>query len=193
MTGVAHLVPEKTLLSQRIAFDNVPAAELGSLLLTLLPGLVLPRTEGRDHARYLLRLGGGKPLGLGSCAVRVTELRWWDAAGRYTGQSPTVQTPQEFVTPDIRSQVARLAGRPVLRHWPALSRILRADGVRPELIWYPLGGEWNDDRHRDESFRFFAQSDGRFLKNRRVPIVALPDPARTGDDQHLSMPPRRSN
>jgi CRISPR-associated protein (TIGR03986 family) len=175
MTGQRHLVPPSTVFTQEITFDNVRQAELASLLLTLLPSLVLPRTEGLQSAEYWLRLGGGKPFGLGSCAVTVTDFRWQDARKRYLGQDPVNQDPRKFVNPLV-GQVAQLADHPVLKHWPTLSRILRADAVDPALIWYPLGGEWGDEKNRDRAFRFFNRTSGRYLGHRKEPIVALPDP-----------------
>jgi hypothetical protein len=175
MTGQRQLVPAGTVFRQSIVFDNVPKAELASLLLTLLPGLVLPRTESLSSADYRLRLGGGKPFGLGSASVTVMDLWWQDARQRYAGQDRVPQEAADFFGP-LAGDVARMAGRPVLRYWPTLSRILRADAVDPALIWYPLGGDWNDERNRDRSFRFFSRTNGRYLARRREPIVALPDP-----------------
>jgi hypothetical protein len=165
------------VLTQTLAFDNILPAELASVLLTLLPELLLPATERLDpaSAHYALRLGGGKPLGLGSCAVEVTDLTWWGAADRYTGHGPTREQPAEFFARH-RQAVGQLAGRPVFRHWPTLSRILRADGVEADLLWYPLGGAWDDPVNRDRSYAFFAKSNGRYLANSREPIVPLPDP-----------------
>jgi hypothetical protein len=183
MTGERDLVPAGTCFTQVIAFDNVSRAELGSLLLTLLPGLVLPQAEGRPGGDYLLRLGGGKPLGLGSCAVEVTDLRWQDARRRYLGQQATAQSAEEFFAP-LAGDVLRLAGHPVCKHWPTLSRVLRADAVDPRLVWYPLGGEWADETNRDRAFRFFARTNGRYLKDRDEPIKPLPDPA-PGNDQRM--------
>jgi CRISPR-associated protein (TIGR03986 family) len=182
MTADRDLVPAGTCFTQEIAFDNVTRAELGSVLLTLLPRLVLPQTEGLKTADYLLRLGGGKPLGLGSCAVEVTDLWWQDSTQRYLGQQEVSQSATEFFAP-LAGDVARLAGHAVLKHWPTLSRILRADGVDPKLVWYPLGGEWGDERNRDRAFRFFARTNGRYLR-RADPIRPLPDPA-PGNDQRL--------
>ncbi len=185
MTGERHLLPAGAVLRQEITFDNISKAELGSLLLTLLPGLVLPRTEGRASAEYWLRLGGGKPLGLGSCTVSVSELWWNDARQRYLGQDPVPESAAGFFAP-LAGEVARLAGHPVRRHWPTLSRILRADAVDPAVIWYPLGGEWDDETNRDRAFRFFSRTSGRYLKNGREPVVALPDPdPAAGDSQRL--------
>jgi CRISPR-associated protein (TIGR03986 family) len=175
MTGQRQLVPAGTVFRQEIGFDNVPKAELASLLLALLPGLVLPRTEGLASADYRLRLGGGKPLGLGSASVAVTDLWWQDARGRYEGQDRARQEAADFFGP-LAADVARLAGHEVRRYWPTLSRILRADAVDPALIWYPLGGEWGDQTNRDRSFRFFGRTNGRFLARGREPVVALPDP-----------------
>jgi hypothetical protein len=175
MTGERHLVPSGTIFKQEITFDNVSPSELASLLLTLLPRVLLPRTEGKQTADYLLRLGGGKPLGLGSCAVTVTDLRWQDACQRYLGQDAVSQRAEDFAA-SLAGDVARLAGHPVRRYWATLSRVLRADAVDPALIWYPLGGEWDDDSNRDRAFQFFSRTNGRFLARSREPVVALPDP-----------------
>jgi hypothetical protein len=175
MTGERQLAPTGAVFRQKITFDNVSPAELGSLLLTLLPRLLLPRTEGRQTADYWLRLGGGKPLGLGSCTVAVTDLRWQDARRRYLGQDAVSQRAEDFFAP-LAGDVARLAGHPALRYWPTLSRILRADAVDPTLIWYPLGGEWGDEKTRDRAFRFFSRTNGRYLARSREPVVDLPDP-----------------
>lgn len=175
MTGQRHLVPAGAVFRQVIAFDNVPKAELASLLLTLLPGLFLPRAEKLVSADYQLRLGGGKPLGLGSASVKVSDLWYQDAGQRYAGQQRVRQSPAGFFNA-VYMDVYNLAGRPVTRNWPTLSRILRGDGVDQELIWYPLGGEWSDERNRDLSFKFFDQTNGLCLDKRREPVVPLPDP-----------------
>jgi hypothetical protein len=194
ITGERPLVPAGTVFRQEITFDNVPKAELGSLLLTLLPGLLLPRAEDLKSADYLLRLGGGKPFGLGSCAVTVTSLHWQEVRRRYLGQAPVSQDPADFFRP-LEGDVARLAGHPVLLHWRILSRILRADAVDdPALIWYPLGGEWGADENRDRAFRFFSRTNGRYLARRREPVIPLPDPdPRKNHSQHLRSVPRRKS
>ncbi|MFF4128268.1 hypothetical protein ACFYYP_32490 [Microbispora rosea] len=180
MSGSRQLVPAGTVLTQRVTFDNISMAELGSVLLTLLPGLVLHRAEAMDRADYALRLGGGKPLGLGSCQVAVIDLEWQDAAGRYSGAAPTRTAAERFFA-SVVQDVVRLAAPAARRHWPALSRILRTDAVDPRLIWYPIGGEGVD---RDRSFKFFNQTNGRFLEKSPKSIVPLPDPS-PGVDQTL--------
>ncbi|RAY16846.1 TIGR03986 family CRISPR-associated RAMP protein [Actinomadura craniellae] len=180
MSQDRRLVPKGTVFTQRIRFDNLSRAELGSLLVTLQPGVLLPRCEGLQSADYALHLGGGKPLGLGSCEVTVTGLECWDAAARYAGAEPSAPDPWTY-TDALLSDVARLAAPAARRRWPALSRVLRVDGVAPEALWYPLGGP--APRDRDRSFAYFSRTNGRFLRNRREPIVPLPDPADRDDDQ----------
>ncbi|MFG1859043.1 TIGR03986 family CRISPR-associated RAMP protein [Actinomadura geliboluensis] len=177
-----YLVPKGTVFTERIRFDNLSRAELGSLLVTLQPGVLLPRCEGMRSADYALHLGGGKPLGLGSCTVAVTELECWDARDRYAGGQAVHPDPWAY-TDSTLPDVARLAAPAARRRWPALSRVLRIDGVDPELLWYPLGG--SSTRLRDRSFNFFSRTNGRFLMNGREPIKPLPDPADPDNDQTL--------
>jgi CRISPR-associated protein (TIGR03986 family) len=195
MTGDRTLVSAGTMLTQKIAFDNLSMSELGSLLLALCPGLDLPGQEphGGESAKdtvHASHLGGGKPFGLGSVTAEVTELRWSYVRDRYAGRSETVQPAEEFFT-EVRAQVRSMAG-PARQHWPTVSRILRVDAVDPELIWYPLGGEWGDETNRDRAFRYFARTNGQFYANRQEPIVPLPDPA-PGNDQALQTVDRPEN
>ncbi|MBO3752841.1 hypothetical protein J5X84_42905 [Streptosporangiaceae bacterium NEAU-GS5] len=186
MSGARDMVPAETVLTQQITFDNIPKAELGSLLVTLLPRLLLARTEPGESGDYALRLGGGKPLGLGSCRVAVTALEWWESATRYMGGQAFRTSPEEFLAlklddRSVMSHVAVLAGPDVRRQWPVVSRVLRADAVDPQLIWYPHGGT---GAKRDRSFVFFNQSNGQFYENTRRPVIPLPDPD-PGTDQTM--------
>jgi len=172
------LAPAGTVLHQRVTFDNLSEAELGGLLSTLQPQLVL----NADAGRLLLRLGGAKPLGLGSCHAEVRDLRVWTARSRYgdaTAQAPCVA-----------DYVAAFAGQcsPAVRQtWPALAAVLAEDSVDPKQVWYPPGARWDEQRAKakdfDESFNFFTGSSGMFLKNGQRPILPLPDP--TQPDQTL--------
>ena len=189
MATKRNLVPAGTVLTQRIAFDNVPRAELGALLLTLLPGALMhlpdkSREPERSTFPYALRLGGGKPLGLGSCTVEVGGFEWWDEAGRYTDQEARQGDPAEFIRQQ-RADIIKLAAPDARKHWPTLARILRTDAVDAERIWYPVGGEWDNVEKRDESFRFFPQTNGAYYARRVEPIVPLPDPAKPADAQLL--------
>ena len=68
-----QLAPAGTVLRQRITFDNLSRAELGSLLAAFEPHRVLSLAVP-EAGPILLHLGGGKPLGLGSCSAMVGDL-----------------------------------------------------------------------------------------------------------------------
>ncbi|WP_460362060.1 hypothetical protein [Actinocorallia lasiicapitis] len=180
MSGARHVVPAGTTFTQRIAFDNVSLTELCSLLMTLLPETVFRKVEKQPDAKYALRLGGGKPLGLGSCTAEVSDLHWWVPADRYTGVAETRASAEQFVD-EFLGSVYRSVGRQAAQYWPVLGRVLRQDGVDAQLIWYPQGGP---GKNLDRSFMFFKDTNGRFLKNPKK-IVPLPDPADPADDQTI--------
>jgi CRISPR-associated protein (TIGR03986 family) len=197
-----YLVPAGTVLTQTITFDNVPPIELAALLLTLLPGLfpeLLPRAAKdpvRRSGRHALRIGGGKPLGLGSCTVDMTNVMWWQAADRYLGRQAITEAPREFVARYL-GDVKELAGLAVT-HWRTLDRILRTDGVEAKLVWYPLGGEWDNEQQRDRSFEFFNATNGKFLEHNPKNIEPLPnpdpdDPCNPNPRQVLRFPPGNGN
>ena len=181
------LAPAGTRLAQRVSFENLSPAELGGLVTTLEPDRVLP--GGRVGEReFALHLGGGKPLGLGSCTATVTGLRVWTAQSRY-GEGPAeVADPDGYVA-------AFAAGCPaeVTVTWPALAAVLDRDKVDPAQVWYPPGALWADQREDektfDEPFTFFRMHSGEYLKNSSRPLLPLPDPR--ADDQSLPIAPRR--
>ena len=169
-----QLAPAGTVLRQRITFDNLSRAELGGLLAAFEPHRVL------THAGpILLHLGGGKPLGLGSCAATVEDLRVWTAASRYGG------APAE--TPDADAYVREFAGTCPAEIkdaiWPSLTAVLAEGTVNPAQVWYPPGEYWPDQEDHqkafDEPFAFFTASSGMHIESagKQRPLVRLPDPA----------------
>ncbi len=177
-----HLARAGTTLRQRITFDNLSRAELGGLLASFEPQRVLQSPPGR---RLLLHLGGGKPLGLGSCTATVSGLRAWTAAGRYGGAPGEAPDPDGYLrefadscAPEIREKT-----------WPALAAALADGTADPARVWYPPGGYWPDQQRDqktfDEPFAFFTASSGMYIKppGGQRPLIPLPDPA--GGDQSL--------
>ena len=129
-----QLAPAGTVLRQRITFDNLSRAELGSLLAAFEPHRVLT-PSAPESGPVLLHLGGGKPLGLGSCAATVGDLRVWTAASRY-GAAPAE-------TPDADAYVSEFAGACPAEIkdavWPSLTAVLARGTVNPAQVWYPPG------------------------------------------------------
>lgn len=169
-----------TRLSQRISFDNLSPAELGGLLAAFEPQRVLAAPDG---GRLLSRLGGGKPLGLGSCIATVSALRVWDADSRYGGGSGPVADEDGFV-----GEFVGTCPDQITRTWSSLSAVLADGSVDARRVWYPPGAYWpdqsRDEQEFDEPFAFFKGSSGMFLQDK--PARALvPLPAAAAEDQGL--------
>ena len=169
------------MLSQQIAFDNLSPAEFGGLLAAFEPQRVL----GASPAGELrLHLGGGKPLGLGSCTASVSGLRAWTAASRYGGGPGVVTDPAACA-----AEFAADCTDEVKRTWPALAAVLGADSVDPARVWYPPGDYWSDRsgnlKEFDEPFAFFAGTSGMYLKDKPArELRPLPEPG-SGDQSLL--------
>jgi hypothetical protein len=175
------LAPVGTVLRERVTFDNLSRAELGGLLAALEPHRVLAPAPP-EAGPVLLHLGGGKPLGLGSCAATVEDLQVWTAASRY-GDAPA-ETPDadEYVREFVGACPAGIKDAV----WPSLAAALARDTVNPSQVWYPPGEHWPDQEGRqkefDEPFAFFTASSGMHIEppGWPRPLVRLPDPA-SGD------------
>ena len=173
-----------TTLTQRVSFDNLTPADLGGLLAALDPARVLD--AGRDSLR--LHLGGGKPLGLGSCTAAISELKVWDAASRYGG------APQAPPDEDAYVQAFRGCCLPeVAGTWPALAAVLAEREKEAPYIWYPPGAFWaaqsGNPKVFDEPFEFFTASSGMYLAGDTPrTLIPLPDPR--DEDQSLRIVPK---
>ena len=179
-----QLAPVGTVLRQRVTFDNLRRAELGGLLAAFeLHRVLTPAAP--EAGPVLLHLGGGKPLGLGSCTATVEDLRVWTAASRYGAAAAE--------TPDAGAYVREFAGACPAEIkgaiWPSLTAVLAQGTVNAAQVWYPPGEYWPDQKGRqeefDKPFYFFTASSGTHIeaKGKQRPLVKLPDPA--GRDQSL--------
>lgn len=185
---VSHrwLAPAGTVLRQRITFDNLSRGELGSLLAAFEPHRVLPPAP--RHGPVLLHLGGGKPLGLGSCAAAVSGLQVSTAASRYGGAPPEVPDADAY----LREFADDCPAEIVDGVWPSLTAVLASSTVNAAQVWYPPGRYWSEQEAHmekfDRPFTFFTASSGMYLKQgteRR--LIGPPDP--TDGDQSLRIVP----
>ncbi|MFY1585376.1 TIGR03986 family CRISPR-associated RAMP protein [Micromonospora sp. WMMD734] len=178
------LAPPGTTLTQTVTFDNLDPAELGGLLAALQPDLALRHGgETEERGRTRLHLGGGKPLGLGSCTATVVQAQVWDAGSRYGDSPPPAYTPEVFVDAFVAS-----CPDEVTATWAALSAVLGAGTVNGARVSYPPGADWTDrqqdPKRFDEPFAFFTVTSGMYLaKGEERPLLPLPDP--TAPDQTL--------
>lgn len=153
MTAPAVLFPAGTTFRATVVAVDVDREQLGALLAALDPSTVLGQPDALVH------LGGGRPVGFGSCRIRVDEQasRVWLSASRYGAQ------------PDVdgllaQSRDAFAAHRSRYRAtWRALARVLDRRAVPPEQVWYPPGAGRPGDESYDAGFEFWMQSAGKEL------------------------------
>ncbi|AOR31079.1 CRISPR-associated RAMP family protein [Streptomyces fodineus] len=177
----AEAVPARARFRYTVHYENLDRAELGGVLAALAPqyALRLPESEGDwegiggDDA-IGFALGGGRPLGFGTCTSRITSLRVESAVGRYTGR----QEDEAATTVRLQAAVDAFADSvpdPVRRTWSALRHALTLDRAAPHLVWYPPAGPLPEEgalpaQHLMPSFEFWKQSRGfRGEPNRREP------------------------
>ncbi|MFJ6105282.1 TIGR03986 family CRISPR-associated RAMP protein [Streptomyces sp. NPDC092359] len=76
-------VKEGARFTTEVRFENLNAAELGGLLCALDPGLLLRHLD--PSGEYGWALGGGRPLGFGTCTAEVAVREIDSAESRYLG------------------------------------------------------------------------------------------------------------
>ncbi|QPL05122.1 MULTISPECIES: hypothetical protein [Actinomyces] len=105
-----------SVLRCTVSFTNLSSDELGALVWVLTPENLVPQEERVTGARAqssigYLRMGLGKPFGLGTIEVRIADgglraVRGDHLAGRYAdlggclGQEPTTYSPDDFPLPN---------------------------------------------------------------------------------------------
>jgi hypothetical protein len=183
MSSKVALIPAGTTFHGRVAFDNLSLADLGSLLTALDPRkLALAGEDARvdDWNGVVTSVGGGKPFGFGAVTIEVEAVSAQTAAERYLGaggdpvdEAEAVRGFRDSVPPEVR------------RAWPALRNVLTFGFVPDERVWYPPGGGAKGEKEYDQSFEFFARSNGLTLANGTRELVVLPDATRPPKDQEL--------
>jgi hypothetical protein len=186
--------PAGTRFTATLTLIDVDEVQLGSLLATLQPGNVL----GRDD--LVVHLGGGKPLGYGSCTITVETgeqeraSRLWRSSSRYRQHGPGDTLDLTADRDRLLQAFCLSEDRADGETWRALGIALRRDAVAADRVWYPPGRTW-DDRARlaeefDAGFEFWKQTSGLRLadddhgQRQGYPLATLP----TITDADQSMP-----
>lgn len=165
----AEAIPPSARFSFTVHYENLDLAEIGGVLAALAPQYILSRPGGQgiredDDGGDVIgfALGGGRPLGFGTCTSRITALRVESARGRYAGleDEASALAPQAVV--DV---FAAGVPEPVRATWPALRHALTLDRAAPHLVWYPPAGPLPDQgplpaQHLLPSYKFWKQSRG---------------------------------
>jgi hypothetical protein len=178
------LIPAGTVFTGNVCFDNVSLADLGSLLVALDPRLMAAIQPGWDAERVVTSVGGGKPFGFGSVTIDAELETAQTAQARYLGEPALAVTIPEAVQAfagEIRAP-ARLA-------WQELSHVLTSGFVPDDLVWYPPGPGEKGTMEYDQSFEFFAKTNGIAMSGEDRELVVLPDAAGPAESQVLESEP----
>ncbi|MEV0359411.1 TIGR03986 family CRISPR-associated RAMP protein [Nocardia sp. NPDC050697] len=174
MVSHAQVFKIKTVFEATITFTDLDETALGSLLAALQPHRVLG-----DSA--LLHIGGGKPLGYGSCRIEIDHSQSWTATARerYTAVAPHPLS-QARVEELVRVFASDQHAAPVREQvWPLLGKAVAMGQVPAGKVWYPPGAENVGDRNFARGFPYWKQTSG-WESDRRdrlqgYPLQPLPD------------------
>jgi len=165
-----------------MAFDGLTEAELGGLVAALQPDRLFATQQQplpypvTDEPEYAIHVGGGKPLGLGSCQVEDLQILADDVESRYLGaQRPTLD-PADLVATFVAD---RADLHPT---WQNLAAALHTGHVDSRIVSYPTAHRWADDegacsgQEQHWAFEWFQQTTGEALRDgkRERPFVPLP-------------------
>ncbi|MBV9163570.1 MAG: hypothetical protein JO281_18920 [Pseudonocardiales bacterium] len=163
-----------------VVFDGLTKAEIGGLVATLQPDRLfatqqqpLPYPLSGDP-EYAIHIGGGKPLGLGSCQVRDLQIIADSVESRYLGAEQPVLDPADLIAAFVTDQ-GDLGST-----WQNLAAALHTDHVDSRIVSYPTATEWADDdgtcsgKRQHEAFTWFQQTTGEALRDGERPFVPLP-------------------
>jgi hypothetical protein len=181
MSATVSLIPAGTVFRGRISFDNLDAAEYGSLLAALDPR-ILGQADESGWEKAVTSVGGGKPFGFGSVTVDVRRVSTETAAQRYLGQAQP-EPPGE--TEAVRAFAETVPGA-ARATWAALRHALEFGFIDDAKVWYPPGTGDRGSQDYDKSFEFFARTTGVRLSGERYrDLVVLPDAALPAAKQEL--------
>ncbi len=177
----AELVAAGSVYRLNLTFDGLTKAEIGSLIAALQPDRLfatqqqpLPYPVTGDP-EYAIHVGGGKPLGLGSCQVRDLQVIADGVESRYLGAERPVLDPADLIAAFVTNQ-GDLGST-----WQSLAAALHTDHVDARIVSYPTPLAWAADdgtcsgKGQHEAFKWFQRTTGEALRNgEERPFVPLP-------------------
>lgn len=177
MSSEAEVFPTGTRFTATVTFTDLSRAQLGGLLAALEPQSFL-----KDAENAQVHIGGGRPLGFGSCTISVNEerSRVWSSGARYGAEGSTTSRPSmSDLFNAFRTAMPAHLGR-TLTH---LGQALDPTAVDHAKVTYPPGAAWRkrDDEPDafDKGFEFWKHSSGTEYsaesgKRTGYPLIPLP-------------------
>ncbi|MCI2416191.1 TIGR03986 family CRISPR-associated RAMP protein [Saccharopolyspora sp. K220] len=160
MTAEAEAFPANTSFTADITFTDIDRAQLGGLLAALQPGRALRRDGLLQH------IGGGRPLGFGSCRITVVAAEIQSSGARYGNGSTSLALDQlTLLIDEFRASLGDLPRT----LWPQIAEVLDPNTVDASKVWYPPGEPWaaKGTEEFDEGFEFWKHTSGQGGAERR--------------------------
>ncbi|MGH3871376.1 MAG: hypothetical protein ACRDSR_07655 [Pseudonocardiaceae bacterium] len=164
-----------------VVFDGLADAEIGGLVATLQPDRLFATQQQPlpypviGDPEYAIHVGGGKPLGLGSCQVKDLRIIADSVESRYLGAEQPMLDPADLITAFVTDR-----GDPGST-WQDVAAALHTGHVDWRIVSYPTATSWADSagtcsgKKQHEAFEWFQQTTGEDLKKgRQRPFVPLP-------------------
>ena len=191
MSRRAWLVPRGTVFDAKVTFDALDRTSLTSVLWALDPALAISKRAGGGAREVAIHLGGGRPFGLGSATVTVTDAHIQNLADRYRMPSDVGLELSASAFAGADTAMTEITDRvgPISGNLEAASWMLDLNGLGENaiLLAYPPGATWseaNTEQFR-KSYEFFVQANGERLSNSTRPWYPLPRP---GGQHDVSLP-----
>lgn len=175
-----ELVAAGSVYRLELTVDGLTRGELGGLVAALQPDCLFA-TQAQPlqypvtgDPEYAIHVGGGKPLGLGSCQVRDLQITADSVESRYLGAQPPTLDPADLVAAFV-TESGGLAST-----WQNLAAALHTDHVDSRIVSYPTAIEWANDHgtcsgeRQHWAFKWFQQTTGEALAKGARPFVPLP-------------------
>lgn len=189
MTTRAAVFPRGTRFTTALTFTDLDKTQLGGLLACLQPGALLGE-------RLWQHIGGGRPLGYGSCTLELDLSRSavWRSGARYgAAGNPISFEPARFL--EVFREWMRRELPEVQRTWRLVAKVLRPNAVDPAKVWYPPGASWDQlgGKAFDEGYEFWKRTRGMEMRSKGGvrtghPLTPLPD--LDSPDQSLPLIPK---
>lgn len=156
--SVVEMAPEGSRFSFRINFDDISADQLNNLVYALSIGDEWLEASGKNMSQHCLKIGRGKPVGLGSVSVRVKKV----LVRTFAVESYALDDGFDWQQPlgNVEGRLSENVG--------VLKKVTAFDAVPSEkTIAYPnIGGNalawYGENRLVGGSYREVLEVDGRY-------------------------------
>ena len=125
-----------------IHFENLAKGDLGGLIAAQAPQYLSEffktgeNCEALEEKKYTVRLGLGKPLGLGIFRTKVCLTEIYEGSSRYRGATVLEKQEVDKLTKDAVDVFVTETPEGVRNTWPKLAKMLNTGSVDPSRVGY---------------------------------------------------------